>query len=294
MLNEFYERLRPVLDSLDMKSELLIINDGSTDDTLKVIESLRSQDRRIGVIDLSRNFGKEVALTAGLDHADGDAVVVIDADLQDPPELIPELIKCWREGYDVVYATRTQRSGDTAFKKLSAGFYYKLLNRMSSINIPENTGDFRLLSQRAVKALRQCGETHRYMKGLFAWIGYPQKAVNYERDPRHAGVTKWNYASLSHHAMQGITAFSSVPLRFVTWLGLFVATLSGAYGIFMFIRTIIWGNPVAGYPSLLVIMLFLGGIQLLALGLIGEYLGRMFDETKNRPLYLVSKYEKPG
>ena len=162
VLNEFYERLRPVLDSLDMKSELLIINDGNTDDTLKVIESLRSQDRRIGVIDLSRNFGKEVALTAGLDHADGDAVVVIDADLQDPPELIPELIKCWREGYDVVYATRTQRSGDTAFKKLSAGFYYKLLNRMSSINIPENTGDFRLLSQRAVKALRQCGETHRY------------------------------------------------------------------------------------------------------------------------------------
>jgi len=176
----------------------------------------------------------------------------------------------------------------------SAGYYYKFLNRMSSINIPENTGDFRLLSQRAVKALRQCGETHRYMKGLFAWIGYRQKAVNYERDPRHAGETKWNYASLSHLAMQGITAFSSVPLKFVTWLGLFVATLSGAYGIFMFIKTIIWGNPVAGYPSLLVIMLFLGGIQLLALGLIGEYLGRMFDETKNRPLYLVSKYEKPG
>jgi glycosyltransferase involved in cell wall biosynthesis len=242
-------------------------------------------------VDLSRNFGKEIAMTAGMDHARGDAVVVIDADLQDPPELIPEMIRHWQDGYDVVYAKRTSRAGESALKKVTAYLYYRTIGKLSRVKIPADAGDFRLLSRRAVDALAGLREQHRFMKGLFAWIGYPQKAIPYERHARHDGKTKWNFRSLWSFAIEGITSFSIMPLKVATYVG--VATAFGAFlfGLFLIIQTLLFDNPVAGYPSLMVAVLFLGGIQLIALGIIGEYLGRMFDETKGRPLYLLKGYQ---
>jgi glycosyltransferase involved in cell wall biosynthesis len=244
----------------------------------------------VAVIDLSRNFGKEIAMTAGLDHARGDAVVVIDADLQDPPELIPELVRRWGEGFDVVYARRTARDGETFVKKATAKLFYRAIQFLSRVKIPADTGDFRLLSRRAVEALKLLRERHRFMKGLFAWIGYPQVAVYYHRDPRFAGKTKWNYWHLWNFALEGITSFSIGPLKIATYVGLLTAFASFiAAGVITY-KTIVYGDPVRGYPSLMVVMLFLGGVQLMSLGMIGEYLGRMFNETKRRPLYLVNRF----
>lgn len=291
VLPEFHKRTAAVLDSLPFCAEVIYINDGSSDATLEVLYALRQQDPRVGIIDLSRNFGKEIAITAGLDAAKGDATVVIDADLQDPPELISELIKQWQEGYDVVYAQRTAREGETFLKKATATLFYALIRRITRIPIPEHTGDFRLLSRRAVDALSSLREQHRFMKGLFAWIGYPQKAVPYKRQPRLAGETKWNYWRLWNFALEGITSFTIAPLKIATYFGLLTAGAAFLYGTYMTLKTLIFGNPVPGYPSLLVVILFLGGVQLVAIGLIGEYLGRMFDETKGRPLYLISGYE---
>jgi len=293
VLPEFHRRLRSVLDGLSCEAEVIYINDGSTDHTLALLLELREQDKRVAVLDLSRNFGKEIALTAGLHQARGNAVIVIDADLQDPPELIPTLIKEWQNGYDVVYAKRARRDGETLFKKLSAAAFYRLMQRMSRIKLPEDTGDYRLLSRRAVDALNTLLEHHRFMKGLFTWIGYKQIAVLYDRDPRFAGETKWNYWRLWNLAIEGITAFTTAPLKFSTYIGLFTAFGAFLYGVYIMVRTIMFGNPVAGYPSLLVVMLFLGGVQLMSIGVLGEYIGRIFNETKQRPLYFINQYLPP-
>ncbi len=290
VLPEFHRRVAAVFDAIQGRCEVVYINDGSRDNTLQVMQELRAHDSRATIVDLSRNFGKEIALTAGLDHARGDAVVVIDADLQDPPELIPHLIKHWEEGYDVVYAQRTMREGETWFKKVTAKLFYRMMQRVSRVDVPSDTGDFRLLSRRALDALKQLREHHRFMKGLFAWIGYPSKALLYRRDARFAGATKWNYWKLWTLAIEGFTSFTTAPLKLATYVGVLVALSAFLFALFIIYKTLAYGDSVAGYPSLMVIVLFLGGIQLMALGIIGEYLGRMFMETKHRPLYLLKGY----
>ncbi|MFO1217416.1 MAG: glycosyltransferase family 2 protein [Burkholderiaceae bacterium] len=290
VLPEFHRRLSAVLARLQGNCEVVYINDGSRDRTMEVMRSLRAQDQRVSIVDLSRNFGKEIALTAGLDHAAGDAVVVIDADLQDPPELIPELIAQWQSGFDVVFARRTARDGETLFKKATASAFYRLIQRVSRVEIPADTGDFRLLSRRAVDALKQLREQHRFMKGLFAWIGFPQKAVPYRRDARFAGDTKWNYWKLWNFAIEGFTSFTIAPLKIATYVGVLVALVSFVFAAWIIYKTIAFGDPVRGYPSLIVVVLFLGGVQLLSIGVMGEYLGRLFDESKRRPLYFLNTY----
>lgn len=286
-LPEFHRRLHAVLAALGVVSRVLYVDDGSRDSTWEAITALALADDTVDALRLSRNFGKEAALTAGLDCCDADAVVVIDADLQDPPEVIPQLITAWRAGHDVVYATRDAREGDGAVKRFTAAAFYRAMGRISDTPIPRNTGDFRLLSRRAVLALRQLRERQRFMKGLFTWIGYPQIAVHYRREPRAAGRSKWNYWRLWNFALEGITSFSTVPLRIATWLGLATALLAFAYGVYVFIKALIWGDPVRGYPTLMLVILLLGGVQLLAIGVIGEYLGRLYGEAKQRPLYIV-------
>jgi glycosyltransferase involved in cell wall biosynthesis len=289
-LRRFHDRLTAVLQGMPLQAEIVYVNDGSQDGTLEVMRDIAFRDGRVAIVDLSRNFGKEIALTAGLDHARGDAVVVIDADLQDPPELIPELVRRWREGYDVVYAKRSARDGDSWLKKLTAFTFYRLIQRAAHVHIPPDTGDYRLLSRRAIEALAKLREQHRFMKGLFAWIGYPQVAVPYRREPRHAGKTKWNYWRLWNFALEGITSFTAAPLQLASYLGLVTALVAFAYAAFIVYKTLMFGEPVQGYPSLMVVVLFLGGVQLITIGILGEYIGRMFDETKNRPLYLVQEY----
>jgi glycosyltransferase involved in cell wall biosynthesis len=288
-LDVFHRRLLHALAGLG-SWEVVYVNDGSTDDTLAVMEAAHRVDDRVAVVSLSRNFGKETAITAGLDHATGDAVVVIDADLQDPPELIPELVANWREGFDMVYAKRRSRAGETWLKRGTARIFYRLMQRMGDLNLPEDTGDFRLMSRRVVDAVRQLREQHRFMKGLFAWVGYPSTYVLYDREARSCGVSKWSYWKLWNLALEGITSFTVMPLKFATYLGLMVALMSGVYAAQVVVKTLIIGNPVAGYPSLMTVVLFLGGVQLMFLGVIGEYLGRVFNETKQRPLYLVERY----
>ena len=290
VLTEFHETIDKVLSALPFDLEIVYINDGSTDATLDIINDLRSNDKRITLIDLSRNFGKEIALSAGLHKAAGDAVVVIDADLQDPPELIPELINEWQNGYDVVYAKRTRRDGESFLKKTTSHYFHRILQRVGDFSIPEDTGDFRILSRRAVNALNTFKEHHRFMKGLFAWIGFKQKAVFYKRESRRAGKSKWNYWRLWNFALDGITSFTIAPLKISTYIGTVTALSAFGYGIYMVIETLLHGNEVPGYPSLIVIVLILGGIQLVAIGILGEYLGRIFNETKQRPLYFINEY----
>lgn len=290
VLPQFHKRLGVVLDTMECEAEVVYVNDGSTDGTLDVIQTLRENDARVALIDFSRNFGKEIAMTAGFDHARGDAVVVIDADLQDPPELIPELYNHYREGYDVVYAQRMSRAGEGQLKKLTAFLFYRLIRVVTRVQIAADTGDFRLLSRRALEALNKLREQHRFMKGLYAWIGFPQKAVPYHREPRKAGQTKWNYWRLWNFALEGFTSFTIGPLKIATYLGVITAFAAFFYAAWIIYKTLAHGDPVAGYPSLMVVILFLGGIQLMTIGVLGEYLGRMFDETKQRPLYLVKEY----
>jgi glycosyltransferase involved in cell wall biosynthesis len=289
-LREFHKRLAAVLDPLDLRSSVLYIDDGSRDDTWAVMESLRASDPRVSTLKLSRNFGKELALTAGLDHADADAVIVIDADLQDPPELIPEFIRYWREGNDIVYGTRASRAGETGLKKLTSAGFYRVMSRLSATPVPRDTGDYRLLSRRALDGLKQLRERQRFMKGLFTWVGFQQKAVVYDRDPRFAGTSKFNYWRLWNFALEGITSFSTAPLRVATYVGILTAVLAFVFGLFVFGKALFFGDPVRGYPTLMVVVLFLGGAQLMALGLIGEYLGRLYMEAKQRPLYLVDAH----
>jgi polyisoprenyl-phosphate glycosyltransferase len=289
VLAVFHTRLQTVLGDLP-EWEVIYVDDGSTDSTRAEIEALYRLDPRVALVSLSRNFGKETAVTAGLDHAAGDAVVVIDADLQDPPELIPTLVDRWRDGFDMVYAKRSSRAGETWLKRATAQAFYRLMQGMGDQRLPEDTGDFRLMSRRVVEAVRQLREQHRFMKGLFAWVGYPTTCVLYDRAPRHAGATKWNYWKLWNLALEGITSFTVMPLKMATYVGLGVAVLSVIYAAQVIVKTLIIGNPVAGYPSLMTVVLFLGGVQLMFLGVIGEYLGRVFNETKQRPLYLVERY----
>lgn len=290
VLSAFHDRMSKVMDGLEMRCELLFVNDGSKDNSLEIIRRLVTLDSRVAYINLSRNFGKEAAMSAGIDHAEGDAVVIIDADLQDPPELIPDMIQLWQQGYDTVYGQRVERLGETWGKKVTAKYFYRLMQTVGRFTIPEDTGDFRLLSRRAVLALRKLSESHRFMKGLFAWIGYSQVALRYSRDPRSAGETKFNYWTLWNFALDGITSFTTFPLKLATYVGTLTALFSFLYGLFIVLRTLLYGDPVAGFPTVMTVILFLGGVQLLFMGILGEYIGRMFDETKRRPLYLVEEY----
>jgi polyisoprenyl-phosphate glycosyltransferase len=292
VIEAFHSRLSRVMDTLGTW-QVLYVNDGSTDDTLDILRHLHENDPHVALINLSRNFGKEIAITAGLDHASGEAIIIIDSDLQDPPEVIPALVDAWCEGFDVVYAQRSARQGETWVKKTTANLFYRLMQDLGDVRLPRNTGDFRLLSWRVVVSLRTLRESHRFMKGLFAWVGFPSKAILYERAPRHAGSTKWNYWKLWNFAIDGITGFTVMPLKLATYLGLAVSGFAGCFILQLVVRTILFGNRVAGYPSLMAVVLFLGGVQLLTLGVIGEYLGRVFDETKRRPLYLIEGFLPP-
>jgi len=289
-LREFHARLGAVLDRLDFDGEVLYVDDGSTDNSYAIMCELRDADPRVATLRLSRNFGKELALTAGLDAADADAVIVIDADLQDPPELIPAFVQHWREGYDVVYGARSTRAGETRLKKFTSAAFYRIMQRLSATPLPRDTGDFRLMSRRAVDALKQLRERQRFMKGLFAWVGYRQKAMAYDRDPRFAGSSKFNYWRLWNFALEGITSFSGAPLKIATYVGVFTALLAFGFGIVVLGKALFFGDPVRGYPSLMLVVLFLGGVQLMALGMVGEYLGRLYMEVKQRPLYLVDEW----
>ncbi|CAH6807039.1 Polymyxin resistance protein ArnC, glycosyl transferase [Vibrio chagasii] len=287
VLEEFHSRLAKVLDSLPITSEIVYVDDGSKDNSLDVVSSFTSINSSISVIGLSRNFGKESAMSAGLEHCRGQAVILLDADLQDPPELIPQMIAKWREGYDVVNMQRRQRDGETWFKKFSAASFYKVMNAAAKIDVPENVGDFRLLSREVVDHINQLPERNRYMKGIFSWPGFRQATIQFNRDARFCGETKWNYLKLIGLAMDGITSFSIRPLRIATAVGGLVALSAFIYGMVIVFKTMMFGEPITGYPSMMVVQLALGGIQLLSIGLMGEYIGRIFIETKNRPLYLI-------
>ncbi len=291
VLPQLFKRLDALATSVtDYQFEFLFVNDGSRDDTLSIIKQRAESDKRIAYINLSRNFGKEIAMCAGIDHANTDALVIIDADLQDPPELIPQMIELWEEGYDDVYAKRSERLGESWLKKVTSKYFYQILQKSTHIPIQRDTGDFRLLDRRCVEALKQFRETERYTKGFFSWIGYKKKEIEYIRDPRAAGETKWNYLKLINLAIDGIVSFTTAPLRFSTILGMMISFLAFVYIIVIVIRTLLFGIDAAGYPSMMAVILFLGGVQLLSLGIIGEYIGRIFNETKRRPLYFVEEY----
>jgi glycosyltransferase involved in cell wall biosynthesis len=288
--------LERVLTPLGLSWELVLVDDGSQDGSLAVAkgELQRRPQLSATLISLSRNFGKEAALTAGLEAAQGDVVVPMDADLQDPPELIGPMLEQWRQGFDVVYAVRRRRSGDSRTKRLTAFGFYRLMGRLSSTAIPADTGDFRLMDRCVVEALGQLPERSRFMKGLFAWVGFRQTAITYDRDARAKGQSGWNYWKLWNFALDGITSFSRVPLQVLSGGGLLIACLALLYGAWMVLRTLVFGIDLPGYASLMTAVLFLGGVQLLGLGVLGEYLGRVFEEVKRRPLYLVRERWRQG
>lgn len=292
VLPELHARLTAVLDQLPDSSEIIYIDDGSTDDSLSLVNRFTSLTSSIQSVALSRNFGKESAMSAGLEHSNGLAVIVIDADLQDPPELIPDMLAKWREGYDIVNMQRCERLGETWFKRQSAAAFYRLLNSMVKSEIPENVGDFRLLAREVVDHINALPERNRYMKGIFAWPGFKQTTVQFQRDARFCGETKWNYLKLIGLAVDGITSFSIRPLRIATVLGSLIAFSAFIYGMMIVAKTMLFGDPVTGYPSMMVVQLALGGIQLLCVGVMGEYIGRIFIETKQRPLYLIQSIEE--
>lgn len=286
-----YERLKKLMDDTkEYEFEILFINDGSKDNTYNMIKKLREEDKRISYVNFSRNFGKETAMIAGLDYATGDAVIFMDADLQDPPELIPELIKYWEEGYDDVYARRKSRQGETFLKKWTSKMYYKVLQSLTRIEIQKDTGDFRLLDRRCVNALKKLRESQRCSKSMFSWIGYKKKEVLYDRDPRIAGKTKWNYKKLIDLAIDGITSFTTSPLRASTYISIPTFIVFFVYLIYTIIYCIKSNVQIQAYQTLILINLFFFGTIILLVGIIGEYLGRIFNETKNRPLYFVDEY----
>lgn len=287
----FHSRLVAALAGVEGGWEVIYVNDGSKDGTLRVLKELQQADPGIGVAALSRNFGKEAAMSAGLKLARGSAVILIDADLQDPPELIPEMVQVWRQGADVVNMRRRSRQGETWFKKASAHGFYRFINWLSEVPIPEDVGDFRLLSRRAVDALNQLPERNRFMKGLFAWIGYKQVTIEYDRHARAAGETKWPYFKLFNFAIEGITGFSVVPLRLASYAGFLTAFFAFIYALVLLVKILTVGESVKGFPTLILTILILGGLQLMAMGIIGEYLGRLFMESKRRPLYLLDEYQ---
>lgn len=283
----FFARLLPVLESLGEPFEVICVNDGSLDATLERLFALQQQESRIRVLDLSRNFGKEAALTCGIDHACGDAVIPIDADLQDPPELIVEMVRLWRQGFDVVLAQRVNRSTDHILKRKTAEWFYRLHNAISEPAIPHNVGDFRLMDRKVVEALKLLPERQRFMKGLFAWVGFRQAVIPYAREARQAGESKFSGWRLWNFALEGITSFSTAPLRVWTYLGLAIALSAFIFGAFIVGRAILFGRDLPGYASLITVVLFLGGVQLIGMGVLGEYLGRIYNETKGRPIYIV-------
>lgn len=289
-LETFYDRMCGIFHSAGIDGEIVLVNDGSADATLEKMIALHRRDSRVVVVDLSRNFGKEIALTAGLDHARGLAAIPIDVDLQDPPEIIPKLMEKWREGYLVVNARRRNREGETFLKKFTAYLFYKLIRRLDENSaIPANVGDFRLIDRKALKAVLAMRERHRFMKGIFAVVGYRQAFVDYDRDPRFSGKSSFNYWKLWNFSIEGVTSFTTLPLRLFGYIGFIVAALSFFYGGFIFIKALFYSDPAAGFPTLFVAMTFLGGIQLIGLGVLGEYIGRIFNETKRRSLYFLNE-----
>lgn len=288
-LAPFFEAMLPVLASITEAWEIICVNDGSSDDTLLRLEAFHGQDARIRIVSFSRNFGKEAALSAGLDYAMGQAVIPMDADLQDPPAVILEMVAKWQEGYKVVIATRLTRKGESWVKRYTAYAFYKVLAIISKTPIPANTGDFRLMDRQVVEAVKLLPERTRFMKGLLAWVGFSTYQLYYDRQPRVCGTTKWNYVKLFSFALDGIFSFTTIPLKVWTYLGLAISSISFFYAMFLIIRTLLYGVDVPGYSSIMVAILFMGGIQLVSLGIIGEYIGRIFKETKHRPLYIVEK-----
>ena len=286
------QRLRRVLDGLNESYEIVFVDDGSRDGSAEFLAARVRAEPGLKLLRLSRNFGKEAAMTAGIEHAVGAAIVILDADLQDPPELIPDMVRAWREGADVVCMRRRSRAGESWLKRASAYAYYRLLNRLSKADIPADTGDFRLMSRKAVQALLQLPERCRYMKGMYAWIGLPTRVLDYDRDPRAAGATKWNYLGLMRLAMEGITSFSTAPLRWATGLGVAAALAGVGFGIVITIKTLLLGEEVHGYPSLIAIITFLSGVQLITIGLLGEYVGKTYMESKQRPVYLLRDVQR--
>jgi len=289
-----HPRLRAVLDTLEgIDGRVVYVDDGSTDTTWAVMQGLAEADPCVGVLRLSRNFGKEAALTAGLDVVDEGAVMILDADGQDPPELIPEFVALWQQGYDNVYGTRLVRDGESWLKRSTAKTFYRVIGRLSKTPIPADTGDFRLLSPRALQALGQLRERHRFMKGLFGWVGFRRKALPYHRHARLIGESKFGFWRLWNFALEGITGFSTAPLRVTTYLGLAAASFAFLFALVVVLKAALYGDRVAGWPTMMAVILFLGGIQLIALGLIGEYLGRLYEESKQRPLYLIDTWQAP-
>lgn len=294
VLDAFLERTSQVMADTNLEYEYIFVNDGSRDATLPMLVERSRQNPRIRVLNLSRNFGKEAALTAGIDHIRGNVLIPMDVDLQDPPELITDFVKKWREGYDIVYGVRTARDDDGYIKRKTASWFYGFFNWLSSTHIPDNAGDFRLVDERAIEVLRQLPERNRFMKGLFAWVGFPSIGVPYERPARAAGRTKWNLRKLWNFALDGLFSFSTVPLRVWSYVGVIVSLVAFIYASYIVIRVLAFGIDVPGYASLLTVVLFLGGIQLISLGIIGEYLGRLFIETKGRPIYIVQDVFEGG
>lgn len=278
----------------EIEGRILYVDDGSSDATWAVMQQLAAADRRVASLRLSRNFGKEIALTAGLDFVDNGAVLILDADGQDPPELIPQFVALWQQGYDDVYGTRLVREGDGWLKRATAALFYRVIGRLSKTPIPADTGDFRLLSPRALQALQQLRERQRFMKGLFGWVGFRQVALPYRRVPRLAGRSKFGFWKLWNFALEGITSFSTAPLRVATYLGLITAASAFGFAALVVGKAALYGDRVAGWPTMMAVILFLGGVQLIALGLIGEYLGRLYMEVKQRPLYLVDSWQPAG
>lgn len=288
VIHAFHSRMSEVFDRLPgYRCEMIFVDDGSVDSTRRLIMELAASDPRVCAVALSRNFGKEAAMTAGLDVSKGDAVAIFDVDLQDPPELLLDFVENWEKGFDVVYAKRTRRDGETWLKKATAAAFYRVIRRLSRVSIPPDTGDCRLMTRRVVEQLVRLREHHRFMKGLFAWVGFPSVAVEYRRDPRVAGATKFNYWKLWNFALEGITSFTIGPLKIAMYVGFTLAAASFVMGGWIVVKTLIWGEAVPGYPTLIVTVLCLGGVQLFFIGVLGEYLGRIFGETKQRPLYIV-------
>ena len=287
VINIFLAKIFPVLEKLHKSYEIVFVNDGSRDNTLEILKQKVQEIDEVRVISLSRNFGKEAALTAGLDMAHGEVVVPIDVDLQDPPELILDFVKKYEEGYSVVIGKRVDRSSDTTAKRLSAELFYKMHNKISDIEIPNNVGDYRLMSRKVVNELKRLPETQRFMKGIFAWLGFKTAVIEYRRDERIAGKTSFNGWKLWNFALDGITSFSTAPLRVWLYIGTVLAFISFIYGSWIIIRTLVFGADVPGYASMITIVLFLGGIQLIGIGILGEYIGRIYLEAKNRPIYII-------
>jgi glycosyltransferase involved in cell wall biosynthesis len=290
----FMERFNNVISNLEYDFEFIFVNDGSSDGTMSIINSYIELDERVRCVELSRNYGKEVALTAGLDYALGDCAIPMDVDLQDPPDIIVEMLSKWESGFDVVYGVRVSRRSDSSWKKFTSGWFYKVFNVLSDTKIPENAGDFRLLDRKVLKALSSINERNRFMKGIFSWVGFNQTAVYFEREARVAGRTKWRYWRLWNLAMDGVFSFSSLPLKVWTYVGVFIALLSFMYGCGLIVKVFFTGIDVPGYASIVVAILFVGGVQLITLGLIGEYIGRIYTEVKGRPLYVVKSILNSG